>query len=146
MARKLKEKTVSKFGGTESLGSVTVPVEDAPVKDATYDILDIEVKSDTKLEEDDGSGGAAIVRRFVFAMNPKAFHEHTPSKQELFNTHLKGIEMSLWRDGMKIMTDVTPRINFDTKNMQYSIIVGAVPQRGHILRERPQKLAEIIHG
>lgn len=106
----------------------------------------LEVQSKTHLEDDKGEGNAAIVRVFTFGMNVESFKEARPTKQDLFNHHLKGIEVALWRDGMKIMTEVTPRIVFDEKKLTYQIFVGAVPMRGHILREQPKTLKELVHG
>ena len=54
--------------------------------------------------------------------------------------------MALWRDGMKVMPEVSPRIVIDEKAMMYKIFVGAQPNRGHILTERPRTLTEIAHG
>lgn len=139
MAR-LKKKTleVQKFGGTDDLGKVKMGHD--------YDVKSIEAKSKTRLEDDTGDGAAAIIRRFSFGINPQAWMEVKPTKQELFNYHVKGIEMMLWRDGMKIMTEVEPRIVVDAENMRYDIFVGARPQKGHILVQRPQTLTEIAHG
>lgn len=142
---KLRHKTVKSFGGVGERGTLTdYDAPNAPVKDVHYDVKDLEVKSTTNLEEDDGSGGAAIVRCFEFGMNPESFARYTPSKQELFNFHLKGIEFMLWRDGLKIMTDVNPRVVFE--DASYKIFVGAAPAKGHILYQRPQTLSELVHG
>lgn len=118
-------------------------VLDAPIKDVKWDINDASAESDTKLEYDTGHGGAAIIRRFVFAANPMAFKIHVPSKQELFNYHMKQIEIMLWQDGMKLMTDVEPRLSISKNKKNYTIFVGAVPQKGHILTQTPQTLSQI---
>lgn len=106
----------------------------------------LEVQSQTHLEDDKGEGKAAIVRCFTFGMNVASFREVQPTKQQLFNHHLKGIEIALWKDGLQILTDVTPRIVFNEKKLTYQIFVGAVPMRGHILREQPKTLKELVHG
>lgn len=130
---------VRKFGGTEELGQVKMNGHD-------HNVQSIEAQSKTKLEDDAGHGNAAIIRCFKFGINPKVFQEHPPTKQELFNSHHKGIEIALWRDGMKVIPDVNPRIVIDQKNMSYLIFVGAQPMKGHILREQPKTLSEIAHG
>lgn len=132
MARKVTTKQ-------ENVGSVK---ED----DGTWELSDLSAQSTTNLESDTGHGAAAIVRMFEFAANPEAFRIHTPSKQELFNAHLKGIEVMLWRDGLRVMTDIEPKLTISKKKDRYRIWVGAEPARGHILRERPQTLGEILHG
>ena len=142
-----KSKTVSKFGGTEYLGSVTEEnAKDAPVDNVNYDLQSLEVQSKTHLEDDQGGGGAAIIRMFEFGMNPLAFHQYKPTKQELFNSHYKGIELALWRDGMKVIPEVNPRITVDDKNGRYRIFVGAQPMKGHLLKEQPKTLTELVNS
>ena len=139
MARKLKVLDRPSFGGTEELGNTKMHGYD-------HDVKSLEVESTTKLEHDEGHGNAAIIRCFTFGMNPEVFHQYQPTKQELFNSHYKGIEVALWKDGMKVIPEVNPRVVFDEKNLRYQIFVGAAPMKGHILRERPQTLKEITHG
>lgn len=152
MARKVK--TVNKFGGVEEVGKVKIANSEkfsnelfgtqSQHSDVPWQASNVEVESDTKLEDDKGEGSAAIIRCFQFGTNPTAFKEHLPTKQELFNSHLKGIETMLWRDGLKIMTSVTPQIVIGKTG--YQIFVGAIPQKGHILHEKPQTLSEIAHA
>lgn len=121
-------------------------VQDAPVKDVHWNVNQIDTASETHLEDDEGYGSAAIIRRFEFGMNPEAFKIHTPTRQELFNHHIKGIEIMLWRDGMRLMTEVEPRLVMNEKAGKYYIFIGAKPAKGHILQEQPKKLTELIHG
>lgn len=130
---------VAKFGGIDELG-------EAKLNGHSHNVQSIETQSKTTLEQDPGEGREAIIRRFTFGMNPEAFQSGTPTKQELFNAHIKGIEVMLWRDGMALMTEVEPRLVVNKELMQYSIFVGARPARGHILHERPQTLRELAHG
>lgn len=140
MARKLKKsQDVAKFGGVEELGNVNLHGH-------SHEASTIEFKSNTHLEQDQGHGDAAIVRCFTFGMNVASFKEAQPSKQEIFNSHLKGIETKLWMDGMKIIPEVQPRLVFNTEKAQYQIFVGARPMKGHILHERPQTLSEIARS
>ena len=140
MAKKTKKSLdVQKFGGVEELGSLHI-------NGYQHEASSIEAQSETRLEQDTGEGGAAIIRRFTFGVNPEAFAQHTPTMQELFNYHHKGIEIALWRDGMAIITEVQPRVIFDKQNTKYHIFVGARPLRGHVLRETPQTLSQIVHG
>ncbi len=142
---KRKVKEVKSFGGSRHIGNVVEEnAKDAPVKDVNYDLQDLEVQSKTKLEDDQGGGGAAIVRMFEFGMNLHAFHEARPTKQELFNSHYKGIEVALWKDGLKVIPEVNPRIVVDDKTARYKIFVGAKPMKGHILKEQPRTLSEMI--
>jgi len=145
--KKKKAVEVQKFGGVDELGMVSAPSNPGGVeRDFAHDVKSIEVQSDRHLEDDQGGGGAAIVRMFEFGINPEAFKQYQPTKQELFNSHYKGIELALWKDGLKVIPEVNPRIVVDTQNGKYQIFVGAQPMRGHILREQPQTLAQQIHG
>lgn len=142
MAKKNKSKDVTKFGGVDALGSVQL-------NGHTHEASSVEAQSQTHLEQDKGEGDVAIIRCFTFQMNlenPALFIDRNPSKQDLFNSHLRGIEMMLWKDGMKLLLDVPPRLTFDLQNMQYSIFIAARPMKGYDLQERPQTLTEIAHG
>lgn len=157
MAKRSKKTVeVQKFGGVDNMGTVRdenftkftseMSGKESYHNNTNYDLESIETKSETHLEDDQGYGGAAILRTFTFGINPEAFRQHTPSKQELFNSHLKGIEMALWKDGMMVMDEVEPKVIIDPKGKQYMIFVGARPMRGHLLKEVPKTLAEQIHG
>lgn len=121
-------------------------VKDAPVKDVHWQGKELQTESDVHLEDDEGYGNATIIRCFTFGANPEAFAQHKPTKQELFNSHLKGIEVMLWKDGLKVMTSVTPRLVISKSKKFYQIFVGAEPAKGHNLYQTPQKLADIAHG
>lgn len=145
--KKPKIKDVAKFGGVDALGTVSMnrvgTVE--PIKDK-YEASSVEVKSHTKLEDDRGEGDATIIRRFTFGMNPETFIKQKPTKQDLFNSHLRGIEIALWSDGLKVFDVVPPRLAFDVEKKQYSIFIAARPRNGYLLRERPRTLTEITNG
>lgn len=152
MARQLKNKVTSKHTKTGetvtgSASDIHQVIEgnakDAPVDDVLWNASELQADSDTHLEDDEGVGGAAIIRQFEFAVNLEAFQNHPPSLQDLFNHHIKQIEVTLWTDGLKIMQDVEPRISFNKNKTKYRIWVGAKPQKGHILREVPQTLSQI---
>ena len=136
---KKKPTEVQKFGGTEKLGSVQFDGH-------KHEAQSIETQSKTTLQDDKGYGNAAIIRCFDFAINKDAFEANPPSKQDLFNAHQKGIEMALWKDGLKVMPTIEPRLLLDTKGMRYKIFVGAIPMKGHTLQERPMTLTELAHG
>ncbi len=119
-------------------------------KGTNYDVKQGEVHSDTKLEDDLGQGGSVIIRSFHFKANPEAFKNNTPSKQELFNAHAKQIEIQLWKDGLKVMPDVSPKLLLSKNRMYYQIIVGAEPQKGQIIlpsdQNKHQTLSQAAHG
>lgn len=113
-----------------------------------YEAQQVEAASKTKLEDDKGEGVAAVLRCFKFGMNPAAFSQYTPTKQELFNSHYKGIEVALWKDGLKVVPDINPRITIDAQKMSYEIWVTARPSRGNMLPYdlTPKTLSQIAHG
>lgn len=130
---------VAKFGGTEDLGKVRLHGHE-------HEAATTEAQSETKLEFDEGHGNPVVVRRFTFGVNHEAFQEHPPTKQELFNYHLKGIEIALWRDGLKVFDEVKPRLAFNTDYSRYDIFIAARPMKGHTLHQRPQTLTQIVRG
>lgn len=103
----------------------------------------LETESQTHLEDDEGTGDAAIIRMFEFKVNPEAFKQITPTEQELFASHERGIAALLWRDGMTPLDTVTPRITFSKNKKTYRIFIGAKPAKGHLLQERPKTLSQI---
>ncbi len=143
MAKLKKTKDVAKFGGVDNLGTVEMHGQ-------RHETSTVEAKSEeTHLEDDHGEGEVVIIRQFTFQMNiekPELFLENRPTGQDLFNSHIKGIEAMLWKDGLKLHLEIPPRITFSKEKMQYSIFVTARPMRGYILQERPQTLTEIANG
>lgn len=103
----------------------------------------IEVQSDTKLEEDQGTGEVAILRTFRFTKNQEIFNVREPSAQEIFESHKQGILGLLWQDGL------TPDMNLEVKFIPdrefYFIQIWAKPQAGQVLIEKTKTLTEIIN-
>jgi hypothetical protein len=137
MARKKKPIEVQKFGGIDELGQTKLDGH-------KHELSSVETQSQTKLEDDTGNGIPVIIRCFTFGANPEAFKDHTPTKQELFDSHKKGIEMHLWRDGMIYYDYVPPRIVMGKDS--YQIFIAALPARGNMLHEKPRTLSELAHG
>jgi len=129
---KIRHKKTGKVVETET-GSVN-----------NWDLAKTQAESETHLEDDTGYGGAAIIRQFSFKANPQTFKYNPPTKQQLFNAHLKQIEIFLMTDGLKIMPEVQPQLSFNKKKTAYTIIVGAVPRRGETLTQTPKLLKELV--
>ena len=106
----------------------------------------LNTESETHLEDDTGTGDAAIIRMFEFKVNPEAFKIKKPTEQELFASHQGGITALLWRDGLTPLESVTPRITFTKGKKKYRIFIGAKPAKGHTLLERPKTLSEIAQS
>lgn len=129
------------------MGAVTdLDAKDAPVKDVHYELKGVEAQSTTHLESDEGGGGSAVIRMFEFRMDPVAFQMAHPNTQDLFNAHHKGIEIALWRDGLKPMPEINPRVVMELSSGTYRIFVTAKPERGQLLSEQPKTLSQLIHG
>jgi len=133
MAREIESKDKDKLSNLADIGG-------------GYEAASAQATSDAKLEDDHGEGQPVILRMFEFSANPEAFKIHSPTKQELFNSHAKGIEVMLWKDGMKLFTEVDPKVTINKKKTKYRIFVAAIPQRGHLLMERPKTLSQIANN
>lgn len=100
--------------------------------------------SDTHLEFDTGTGQAIVLRFFDFGANPEAFKDHVPSAQELFDSHRKGIEALLWRDGLKPYEAIQPRFMISKNKEYYRFIIGCIPILGKVLSDTPRTLKDLI--
>lgn len=117
-----------------------------PVKDILWNANQINTESETHLEDDKGFGQAIVIRTYEFTASPEAFKQHKPSKQELFNSHYQGIEVMLWKDGLKVWPEVLPKVLINKKKTKYRIIVAGIAQKGQTFLEKPKTLAEIAHS
>lgn len=124
--------------------AVEKDAQDAPVKDLEWEGEEVQAQSDTKLEFDQGTGQAIVLRFFDFAVNPETFKQHKPTAQELFNTHMRGIESLLWRDGLKPYDAIDPRFMFSKDKSHYRFIIACVPSLGNVLVDKPQTLSQLI--
>lgn len=142
------------FSKKESVGETKKFIEanakDVPgsalSKDIAWEANEMQAQSDTKIEDDAGVGGAIVIRQFEFGVNPEAFKQHKPTKQELFNAHYKGIEAMLWVDGLTVIPEINPKVTISKNGKKYRIFIGAKPAKGQMLYQKPQTLNEIVHG
>lgn len=130
----------------DKIGTTHQVIEEEAGKDILHNVNEVQTESNVHLEDDKGEGEAVIIRMFEFGANPVAFKEYKPTKQELFNSHQKALEAMLWGDGLTPMPEISPKITINKKKTKYRIFITAKPQRGHLLRERPQTLSEIQQG
>lgn len=131
--------------------SKELPVDLTAVKETSegrenWDVKTLGAESTTHLEDDKGEGVGVTLRHFYFKPNPEVFNVKQPTSQELFNSHLKQIELTLWQDGWKIYDETPPRLMMSKDKSHYVIVVPAVPARGHILTQAPRTLTQIAHG
>lgn len=118
---------------------------DAPVKDIEWEGEHLQAESETKIQDDQGTGQQFIIRFFDFKANPGAFEEHIPTGQELFNAHRKGIESMLWADGLVPCEVIEPRILFAKNKSHYRFVVSCTPSIGNSVIEKTDTLTDIFN-
>ncbi len=127
-----------------------LPVDFTAVKegDDTYHAKTVSVDSETKLDEDKGEGEALTLRFFEFATNPEAFKKGLPTAQQLFQSHVKQIEIELWKDEWRPVEEIPPRVMFAKDKSHYRIVIAARPAKGSLLSRTaiPKTLMELQNG
>lgn len=163
MAKRKKVLEVQKFGGTEDLGIVKeegnkqnfhsyLSNKEFQKEDVSWDTHSIETQSTTTLETDQGDGRAVVIRNYKFKIDAEVltkFYLTTtqyPNKQDLFNSVVKFIELSLWRDGLQVFPDTEPRVLISDSYTEFEVFVGATPKRGEMLLEAPKTLSQLVNG
>lgn len=136
MAKKTKS---VEFKATE------IDAKDSPVKDIQWEGEEIGVESDTKLEQDTGTGNELVIRFFDFAANKEVFKQHKPTAQELFNTHKTGMEAMLWTDGLVPYHAIEPRLMFAKDGEHYRFVLSCVPSLGNTFVDKAKTLTELLH-
>ena len=116
----------------------------APSENFSWEASGGQVHSETHLEDDKGTGANVVIRSFTFSVNPVAFKQHTPSKQELFDYHSKQIQILLWQDDLVALPEVAPGLKFNKKKTQYTITIGAQARRGRVFHDKAKTLSEVI--
>jgi hypothetical protein len=114
------------------------------VEDLQWEGEEIQTESKTRLEEDTGYGHAVVLRFFDFGANVESFKLHKPTAQELFNSHIRGIESLLWRDGLIFFKEVEPRLQFSKDKTKYRFIIAAVPSATSALVDKPKTITELL--
>lgn len=96
---------------------------------------------------DDGRGKPYIIRQFEFAFDPSMLKKirdkkwPAPTKQELFNSNWRQIEITLWGDGLIVKKEVEPRMLVGKK--KYKIILLCEPRLGVMVAEKPNTLQQL---
>lgn len=128
-------------------------VKDAPLvggefvtEDGGWQGQTVQVQSDKHLEDDLGVGDPVILRTFGFGVNLEAFAKHTPTSQEIFDSHKKGISALLWQDGLSPVEDVEPRVFLSNDKARYFIVIAAKPQMGQAVLNTTQTLSQIANS
>lgn len=133
-----------KFKVTEKDAEITSRFESTKVGDIQWEGEEVTAQSDTKIEQDTGTGEAVILRIFDFAANPETFKQHKPTGQELFNSHMRGIESLLWSDGLKPCDWIEPRLAFSKDKTHYRFFISCIPRNGEVLLDKTHTLSELL--
>lgn len=121
--------------------AVEKDAKDAPVKNLEWEGEEIQAQSKTKLESDPGTGEAIVLRFFDFGANVESFKKQKPTAQDLFNSHIRGMESTLWRDGLRPHEQIQPRLMFSKDKSHYRFIVACTPT---MLTDTPQTLSQLL--
>lgn len=86
---------------------------------------ELEVTSDKPLE-DAGTGDKYSIRTFYFKFHPDIVNgkKKLPTKQELFNAHLKQIELEIWKDGMAVEKHQEPQLKYNKEGYAIGLLCG----------------------
>jgi hypothetical protein len=117
---------------------------DAPAKDIRWEGEEVAVDSGIRLDADTGVGKAIVLRFFDFGSNLEAFKQHKPTAQELFDSHRRGMESLLWKDGLKPYDAIEPRFMFSKDKSHYRFILACIPTLGNVLADTPRTLTQLI--
>lgn len=117
-------------------------------KNVSEDILwegeEVTAQSETKIEQDKGTGQAVILRSFDFVANPENFRLRKPTAQDLFASHIKGMEALLWSDGLRPFQEVQPRLLFSKNKKHYRFIIPCIAGLGESLIESTKTLSQLL--
>ena len=131
-------------------------IKDKDEVEEDWNVKTLEVESDTKLEADKGEGQTLTLRHFFFKANQEQFKKHIPTAQELLNSHLKHIEIELWKDGLRPNLAIAPRLAITPDKRFYQIFVTCMARislTGTKLpfqvrsksKEKPKRLQELLN-
>lgn len=88
--------------------------------------------------KDSGKGAPVILRQFEFSLNPNLPRDFKFTKQDIYDSHVKQIEIMLWSDGMIALNDVKPpKVQISKKQNKYRIFVLCSPRSGQALLDTP---------
>lgn len=119
---------LKKFKLTEKDAELKSKHSSDKIGDIEWEGEEVVAESTTKIQEDQGTGHQVVLRFFDFGANPEVFKQHKPTAQELFDSHRRGIESLLWRDGLRPFDAVEPRLMFSKDKSHYRFIIPCIPK------------------
>ena len=105
---------------------------------------DLYAESTTQLSDDKGTGVPVVIRCFDFAANPTEFRRAMPDAQILFDSHRKGMETLLWKDGLVPYTKVEPRLMVAKDGTRYRIVIACVGASSASFIDKAATLSEAL--
>ncbi len=136
-------KTPKKFKAVE-LNAIDVPWQTKEEKDILWEGEEVTAESTTQITEDKGTGQAIVLRFFEFGANPEVFKQHKPTAQELFNSHIRGMESLLWRDGLRRFEGSEPRLMFSKDKTRYRFIVPCIYAMNRVATGDHKTLSQLL--
>lgn len=103
---------------------------------------EVQVNSDPII--DPGTGETVLMRVFDFGANPENLKRDKPTKQQIFDSHIKQIQTMLWSDGLEPMKELNPLIQVSKKKEKYRIILWCRARSGVTWADSPLNLRDII--
>lgn len=139
-AKKIDDNTYQTEEGIETFGRIA---KDHPLLADGAQVQELTTQSNVKLEDDHGTGSEIVLRTFEFSLNP--IYKNYPPAQEIFNSHINGMQAMLWADGLKPTPEIDPRILFAKNGKGYKIVIACRPLLGQMVVDKPRTLSEIVH-
>lgn len=103
---------------------------------------EVEVTSDP-LIDNANSGKTIVLRSFYFKADPTTLKQQKPTKQQIFDSHAKQIELMLWSDGLMPFKEVEPRLIVSKKRDEYKIFMACEARAGVGFDRNPTKLQDL---
>lgn len=102
---------------------------------------ELQVNSDPLIDLQTGDN--VLLRVFDFGANPENLKRDKPTKQQLFDSHVKQIMTMLWSDGLEPAKEINPLIQISKKKEKYRILMWCRAKSGVAWADTPQSLQEI---
>lgn len=90
-----------------------------------------------------GTGENILLRVFDFSANPETLKRDKPTKQQLFDSHVKQIDAMLWSDGLAPAREMNPLIQLSKEKEKYRILLWCRAKGGVAWADAPRKLQDI---
>lgn len=134
----------NKFKAKEKDVEIKTDIINEKIDEIEWEGEELHAESETKIEDDKGTGQEIIVRVFEFAADQEVFRMNRPTAQELFDSHRKGIESMLWADGLQPYQAIEPTLIVDKDKSKYTFYISCLPGLGNTLIDKTHTLSELL--